>query len=103
MLPPDMIKEKELSLDRLERIAVSHGIRVSLAFPTIFSCSHLSMIYLNFSLSPQAIQKMIEVCGRARHGDAEVTRLTAKNDILLGENNKPGENFKLRDAAMQLG
>ncbi|KAG5536417.1 hypothetical protein RHGRI_023999 [Rhododendron griersonianum] len=40
-----MIKEKELSLDRLERIAVSHGIR--------------------------AIQKMIEVCGRARHGDAE--------------------------------
>lgn len=41
---------------------------------------------------------MIEVCGRACHGDVEVT------NRLLGENNRLGEeNFKLRDAATQLG
>ncbi|KAI8543104.1 hypothetical protein RHMOL_Rhmol08G0192500 [Rhododendron molle] len=78
LLPPDIIKEKESSLDRLERTTVSHGIR--------------------------AIQKMIEVCGRACHGDAKLTRLTAKNDRLLGENNRLGEeNSKLRDVATQLG
>lgn len=35
LLPPDMIKEKESSLDRLERTAVLHGIRVRY-FPRSF-------------------------------------------------------------------
>ncbi|KAF7141482.1 hypothetical protein RHSIM_Rhsim06G0093300 [Rhododendron simsii] len=59
LLPPDMIKEKESSLDMLERTIASHGIR--------------------------AIQKMVEVCKRARQGGAKLTRLTAENARLLGE------------------
>ncbi|KAF7149413.1 hypothetical protein RHSIM_Rhsim03G0134700 [Rhododendron simsii] len=51
----------------------------------------------------QAIQKMLEVTGRARHDEAKVLRLTTENTCLLHSNNKPGEeNFKLKDATAQL-
>lgn len=44
---------------------------------------------------------MVEVCGRARQGDAEVTKLTAENAKLLGEVNRLGEeNFKFKDTAV---
>ncbi|KAG5540887.1 hypothetical protein RHGRI_020954 [Rhododendron griersonianum] len=78
LLPPDMVKEKELSLERLERTVVSHSIR--------------------------SIPKIIEVYAWARQRDAETARLTAENAKLLAENNRLGEeNFKLRDTTAQMG
>ncbi|KAF7142787.1 hypothetical protein RHSIM_Rhsim05G0106000 [Rhododendron simsii] len=78
LLPPDMAKEKESTLDRIERTAISHSIR--------------------------SIQKVVEACARAKHGDAEAAHLTAKNASLLAENNRLSEeNFKLRDTTTQMG
>ncbi|KAF7127505.1 hypothetical protein RHSIM_Rhsim11G0003300 [Rhododendron simsii] len=56
------------------------------------------------SLMEFAIQKMVEVFGRAYQGDTEVIRLTVENAGLLAKTNRLGEeNFKLNDTAVQLG
>lgn len=58
-----MIKEKESTIDRLERTAVSHGIRVRHMFVCVpLLCASILLIPFPFL---QYIQKMVEACARA--------------------------------------